>query len=295
VVIFAYARVDHLRKMVASLLANPEASDTDVTFYCDAPKRAAHQSQVDSVREYVANVTGFRSIRRVFRERNFGLARSVIDGVGEALRDHGRVIVLEDDLLLSPHFLAYMNAGLTRYEHDDRVASIHGYCYPVDRPLPETFFLQGADCWGWATWSRAWERLRQDGSSLLRDLKQRRLVKDFDFDWQYPFTGMLADQIAGRNSSWAILWHATCYLDGLLTLYPGRSLVENIGNDATGTHNAATNAYSRAVTLQPVKVTAIPVENCAEARQAFADFFRKHWTPRTRLRSALNRLIRGYA
>jgi hypothetical protein len=83
-----------------------------------------------------------------------GLAGSIIDGVSQVLGSHGRVVVVEDDLLLSPHFLSYMNDGLALYADDERVASIHGYRYPGTEPLPETFFLRGADCWGSSPSSR---------------------------------------------------------------------------------------------------------------------------------------------
>ena len=47
-----------------------------------------------------------------------------------------------------------------------QVASIHGYIYPIDG-LPETFFIRGADCWGWATWKRAWNIFEADGQKLF--------------------------------------------------------------------------------------------------------------------------------
>ena len=85
---------------------------------------------------------------------------------------------------------------------------------------------------------------------------------------------MLEDQVAARNDSWAIRWHASCFLDDMLTLYPGRSLVENIGNDASGTHCSATSAYSQDVLDAQVEVARIPLVESVEARRAFMRFFR---------------------
>ncbi|MEO7336678.1 MAG: glycosyltransferase family A protein [Caldimonas sp.] len=295
VIIFAYARADHLRRCVESLLANSEAPHTDVYFFCDAPKHAGHVAGVDAVRHYVASVEGFRTITHIERNENFGLARSVIEGVTQVLEARGQAIVLEDDLVLSPHFLRYMNAGLEQYAADDRVASIHAYVYPIDSPLPETFFLHGSDCWGWATWSRAWDRFDADGTRLLTELRTRRLTRAFDYDGQFPFTGMLEDQIAGRNSSWAILWHASCYLAGLLTLYPGRSLVANIGNDSSGTHCGTTEAMFREPATSPVEVADIPVVASPTGRAAFVEFFRSQRTWQSRLRSSVKRVMAGAA
>jgi len=295
VIVFAYGRVKHLRRCIESLLANPEASATALTFFCDAARNPGDRSRVDEVRAYVDEVRGFQSIRRIYRERNLGLARSVMDGVTETLATHGRVIVLEDDLVLSPHFLRYMNDGLNRYEHDDRVASIHAYTYPVDVELPETFFLRGADCWGWATWSRAWSHFEEDGTRLLTQLRDSGLSREFDLDWQFPYVGMLRDQIAGRNNSWAILWHASCFLKNRLTLYPGRSLVQNIGNDSSGTHCGTTDGFSREPTEQPVRVDDIVVEPSNLARRAFMAFLRTRISLGTRIRNSVKRALTIYA
>ncbi len=294
VVVFAYARADHLQRTIESLLANPEAANTDVIFFCDAAKQPAHEPKVDAVRTYVDGVQGFRCVRRVYRESNYGLARSVIEGVTQVLAEHDHVIVLEDDLLVSPHFLRYMNNALARYESEPRVASIHGYCYPVGEPLPQTFFLEGADCWGWATWSRAWAHFEPDGAKLLEQLRARKLTRAFDLDGQYPYTQMLQDQVAGRNSSWAIRWHAACFLKGLLTLYPGHSLVENIGNDASGTHCESTDRFSQALASAPVDVfAATAVEPSRAGRDAFVRFFRAQNPPWLRARRWLSRVRHG--
>lgn len=275
VALFAYMRPHHLRMTVDSLLANPEAASTELVVFCDAAKRPAHESGVAAVRAFTETIEGFASVQVVRRDRNLGLAASIIDGVTRLTSTHGRVIVVEDDLLLSRHFLRYMNDGLDMYAEDPSVASVHGYCYPVDQPLPETFFLKGADCWGWATWGRAWAHFRAEGQPMLDELLSRGLDFEFDFDGQFPFTRMLRDQIAGRNDSWAIRWNAACFLGGMLTLYPGRSLVHNTGNDATGTHSAASDSFSQAVAREPVTVRRIPLEPSHPGRQAFVRFFRK--------------------
>ena len=275
VVLFAYRRPDHLRRALDSLRGNAEAAASALYVYCDGAKRPEHRPDVEAVRRLVAEIGGFASVTPFFRERNAGLAASVISGVSAVMSRHGRAIVFEDDLVVSPHFLRFMNEGLARYADEPRVASIHGYCYPTGRTLPETFFLRGADCWGWATWSRAWAHFDADGARLLARLRRERLTQEFDLDGAYPYTKMLADQVAGRNDSWAVRWHAACYLDDMLTLYPGRSLVDNIGNDGSGTHSGSTDQYTQAVATSPVAVERRPLEPSIVARQAFADFLRR--------------------
>jgi hypothetical protein len=208
------------------------------------------------------------------RDKNVGLASSIIEGVTRTCAEHGRAIVVEDDLVTSRSFLSYMNQALGVYTNEEQVASIHGYSYPVSKPLPETFFLRGADCWGWATWQRAWSTFEQDGSVLLRKLQERQLISTFDLDGAYKFSEMLKAQIEGRNDSWAVRWHASCFLQEKLTLYPGRSLVHNIGNDASGTHCADVDDYATVVADTPVRVERIELSENVQARAAFAAFLR---------------------
>ena len=218
--------------------------------------------------------TGFKSVRVIERPDNLGLAGNIIEGVSETLRQHERVIVLEDDMVTSPFFLAYMNEALERYANDDRVVSIHGYVYPIREALPEAFFLRGADCWGWATWRRGWACFNPDGAQLLRELRQRKLEYAFDYEGSHPYTKMLEAQIAGANDSWAIRWYASALLAGKFTLYPGRSLVHNIGNDASGTHCAQSRDFDSRLTDELVAVGEIPVEESMQARLAFTRYFR---------------------
>ena len=291
VVLFAYARLDHLRLTVESLLRNPECATTELHVYCDGPRQPQHQPRTDAVRAYVDSISGFASVRRVYRDSNRGLAASVISGVSELLAMHETVIVMEDDLVVSPHFLQYMNAGLQLYRDDERVASIHGYCYPVDGALPQTFFLRGADCWGWATWARAWRHFEPDGRKLLASLRQQRLTRDFDMGGASPYTRMLSNQVAGRNDSWAVRWHAACFLDNMLTLYPGRSLVNNIGMDASGTHCSTTEEYAQTVAGSPVLVERLALAEDPQARALVQRFLARQSSFLARAKRARQRLL----
>lgn len=275
IILFVYARIEHTMRTVTSLLQNVGSSEHDLIVYSDAPRAQENASAVAEVRDYLKTIKGFRSVSIRYRQCNFGLAKSIIDGVTEALMHNEQVIVLEDDMVTSPNFLTYMNEALERFADDDRVISIHGYVYPTAQALPEAFFLLGADCWGWATWRRGWALFNPDGKSLLDELCRRHLIKIFDFNGAYPYSKMLEAQIKGSNDSWAIRWYASAFLANKLTLYPGRSLVQNIGNDSTGTHCATDSNYNAVIHNSLVNLAEIKVEQSLESRKAFEDFFRK--------------------
>ena len=275
IVVFTYNRPEHTLRAFNALLKNPLANESDIIIYSDSAKTANHNKAVDEVRSFLSEITGFRSKKVIHRDNNFGLAESIIQGVTGVLQESEKVIVLEDDLVVSPYFLEYMNEALDQFVDDNRVISVHGYVYPVDIKLPEAFFLPGADCWGWATWRRGWEIFNPNGQYLLDELVRRHLIQEFDYNGAYPFSNMLKAQVKGANDSWAIRWHASAFLAGKLTLYPGRSLVHNSGNDGSGIHCGTSDSMDIKLSETKINLNNIAVESSRIGREAFEIFFRQ--------------------
>ena len=239
VVLFCYNRVKHLLKTLEALEKNKLADQTELYIFSDGPKANTSSSQlaaINEVRKVIKSQTWCKSTHIRLAPKNKGLAKSIIEGVTEIVNKHGTIIVLEDDLVTSPYFLSYMNKALRIYSEEEEVISIHGYTYPI-KNLPPTYFLKGADCWGWATWKRGWDLFEQDGQKLLSQITNQNQVREFDFNNSYPFTKMLRKQVKGEVTSWAIRWYAAAFLKNKVTLYPGISFVKNIGVDGSGTHN----------------------------------------------------------
>ena len=275
IALFVYSRPAHTRLTIEALLRNPEAEFSDLIIFSDAARSPEKQSDVEKVRDYLETIVGFCSVTIHHRPYNFGLAKSIIEGVTEVLSLHERIIVLEDDLVTSPYFLKYMNEALEKYADDDRVASIHGYVYPVKQTLPEAFFLRGADCWGWATWQRGWRLFNPNGQWLIDELKKQALINEFNFNGSYSFSNMLEGQIKGDNDSWAVRWHASAFLANKLTLHPGRSLVSNIGIDSSGTHCGQSNHLDVVLTNKPIDLNYIDVKPSVIGYRSFLAFYRQ--------------------
>jgi hypothetical protein len=237
VALFAYDRPDHLRRTVKSLLSDDLAIRTDLFIFSDAPKRRENLNGVSEVREYIGQLTGFRSIKIILRDQNFGLARSITEGVTSIVSEYESVIVLEDDLLIRPGFLSFMNGALEEYASEPKVYQISGYMYPGNyAAASEAFFLPMTSCWGWATWKRAWNsfNLNLDGFDELK--KDANLSNKFNLQGSYDYIGMAEQQKAGKISSWGICWYYNVFMKDGLVLYPRSSFVQNIGVDSSGTH-----------------------------------------------------------
>ena len=177
IALFVYNRLEHLEKTINALQNNILALDSELYIFSDGAKDEKSSEQVNKIRKYIKTISEFKKIIVIEREKNLGLANSIISGVTEVINKYGKIIVLEDDMVTSRYFLKYMNEALEYYENEDRVISIHGYIYPVKKELPNTFFMKGADCWGWATWKRGWDLFEHDGKKLLQELEMNYLLK----------------------------------------------------------------------------------------------------------------------
>ncbi|EMJ54262.1 glycosyltransferase [Leptospira interrogans] len=293
IALFVYNRPEHTKRTIDSLSNNDYAEQSELFVFCDGPKPNTNMDKIREVRSIVKQATGFKKVIVYEKENNVGLAKSIISGVTELVTKHGKIIVLEDDMITSKYFLTYLNHGLEYYENLNQVVSIHAYRLPFTAKTPETYFLRGADCWGWATWKRGWDLFEVDGQKLLDKLISEKLIYQFDMQGSYPYTQMLKDQIAGKNDSWAIRWYASTFLQNKLTLYPARSLVFNIGLDASGTHCEVTNEYDVDLSSIPIRIETIQIEENVHIRNLYRDYFRKlsQSDLRTRIFGRLKQLL----
>ena len=276
ILLFVYNRPEHLKQLIASLQANAEADKSMLFIYTDAARNKADEEQVNKVREVIRHIDGFASIEVVERATNWGLARNIIGGVTEQIRRYGRVIVLEDDLVVAPYFLRFMNDALEAYKDEPQVGHIQACDFTQDASLPDTFLIKFTGSWGWATWERAWKHFNPDGQALLNELESRRLTRRFDFNGNYRFTRMLRRQVEGKNNSWAIRWNASLFLKDIFSLNVGRSLVQNNGFDGSGTHCGGGNLYGSQLWMQPLPVQKItPICENEAARAAFARYYHR--------------------
>jgi GT2 family glycosyltransferase len=237
IALFAYNRPMHVRRTVESLLANELAVASDLYIFSDGPKSLAQQPVIADVRRYAKSVSGFRSVTVVERDENRGLANSIIDGTTRLTTEFGRVIVLEDDLVVSPRFLEYMNRALDRYQSEDAVMQVSGYMFPIDIAADtDAFFMPFTTSWGWATWQRAWRHFDPAMKAFDALATNRQLRDSFNLYGAYDYFHLLERQRRGRIDSWAIRWYLSVFMRGGLTLYPARALVRNTGFDGSGTH-----------------------------------------------------------
>jgi len=236
VILFVYNRPWHTRQTIDSLKKNELADSTELIVFSDAPKNEKAESQVKEVRDYLKTIEGFKSVKIIEREHNWGLAASIIDGVTEVVNEYGRVIVLEDDIVTSPVFLQYMNQALDFYADKKDVWHISGWSYPIESEgLGDAFLWRGMNCWGWATWSDRWKHFKKDPEGLIKNWTSDD-QKAFDLGGTGVFWPQVLGNATGKLNTWAIFWYATIFQNKGLCLNPTVSYVDNIGHDGSGVH-----------------------------------------------------------
>lgn len=274
IALFVYNRPEHTRRTISYLQKNLLADESRLFIFSDAPKTEDDKAKVEQVRNFIKNVSGFKSVKIIERKENLGLANSIISGVTQLVAEYGKIIVFEDDLLSSPHTLEYFNEGLNRYAKEEKVMHIGAYMYELaDKKLPETFFWRAATSWGWATWGRAWNHFEDDVDVLLNQFDKQK-TDQFSINGTMNFWKQLTGFKAGKNNSWAIRWYASIFLKGGLTLNPSTSLIQNIGNDGSGTHSNKEDMYQVRIGRAAIKQFPTEIKENPQAYAAIKNFLK---------------------
>lgn len=293
IVLFVYKRPQHTEKTLEFLSRCEGADDSELFIFCDGPKWPEDKKAVAEVRQVVRCRRWCGKVNIVERDKNMGLANSIMGGVTELCSSFGRVIVLEDDLLTSRYFLEYMNKALELYEKNERVMQVSGHMFPVKiKPETNAFFLPFTTSWGWATWQRAWSHFDPAMTSYVRLKKDKVLRYRFDLDRAYPYYNMLSKQRTGKVDSWAIRWYLSVFMCDGLTLYPSQTLIQNIGFDGSGTHSYIARGHKDFPELPTdFKIFSFP-EKTEVSGQSFVDI--KDYL-RSRKRGLLLSIVSGTA
>ncbi|WP_429376730.1 hypothetical protein [Mucilaginibacter sp. UYCu711] len=222
------------------------APQSTLYIYADGPKSDATEEQrknITLVSELIKNETRFQEVIITQASSNQGLANSIIAGVTAVVNANEKVIVLEDDMITSSAFLTYMNDSLHKFKDQDIIGSINAFVDPYNNfnKLDAYFLLNGADCWGWATWKNRWDDFIPDALLVKNLLVTNKKLREFDYG---NTISMLDSQINGVIDSWHIRWHGSQVIKERFGLFPNKTFVLNIGTDGSGTHLDAYNNYN---------------------------------------------------
>jgi hypothetical protein len=272
IAIFAYNRPQHLKKCIESLQENPLARDSKLFVFCDGPKSSHDIEKTDQVKSVLSGLKGFTDIEIHYSPNNNGLARSIIKGVSHVLEMYEDIIVLEDDLVVSPDFIEYMNQALELFRNQMEVFSISGYCAPI--PIKnytfDNFFYQRINSWGWASWKNRWTMVDWELNDFNEFFRKKTNREKFNKGGK-DLSMMLLKYKSGKIDSWAIRFNFTCFKNNMLNVYPVNSKVANCGLDNSGTHTKKSGKFDTQISNKKVRFNA-PIAENKEIAKTYSKF-----------------------
>ncbi|MCH7402640.1 glycosyltransferase [Belliella kenyensis] len=247
--LFTFNRLEETKRCVDALRENFLAHESELIVFSDGPKNDIQGPKIEEVRAFLSTIDGFKKVTIIASKENKGLAKSIIEGVTSVLKNYPSAIILEDDLVVTPNFLDFMNEGLSFYKSDSRVISISGYTLPLPgckNSVNDFYFGVRASSWGWGIWRDRWEAIdweMKDYDDFIEDSKQKKAFNMGGSD----MVGMLKNQKMGRISSWAIRFCFHQFQNGLVTVFPTISKLYSIGFSKDATHTKYTSRFDTEV------------------------------------------------
>lgn len=281
IIIFVYNRADHFVETYNALSACKEAKDSELFIFSDGAKNDAGKNKVNEVRTAVRAIKDsgdFKSVTVTESPVNKGLAASVIAGVTDVLDKYGRAIIVEDDCVVSPYFLKYINNALDYYQNSKNIGCLSGYTPMLELPDDYTkdIFTAYRSCsCTWATWKECWEGVDWELKNIKDFYNSPKLISRLNSNGSDRFI-RLYRQTKGNGSSWSVRFGAHLVKNNLLTVYPRYSYITNIGCDESGVHSKADDTEKMRVDLS--KAIENPVLNDVEIDKRIQKIMKKHYS-----------------
>lgn len=305
IALFVYNRPKHTSKVIEALRQDILAKQSVLYVFADGAKANAtveQREQICQVRDVIGQIEGFKEVHLVFSDVNKGCAKSIIDGVSYVVKKHGRVIVVEDDIITIPLFLQYMNDAMDFYANDRRIWSVGGM--NIDIHLPEKYtkkhdlYLVHRGCsWGWGTWADRWMNIDWKVKDAEQFFTSKRKMRKFDRGGE-GMTQMLRDQLDGKIDAWDIIWDYHVFKHNGYGIRPIKSFTRNIGMDGSGTHYNNDNPSDPQAPLFDPEYDTIRFQKNLKPSREVQRLFYNYWSSEeklflsTRIKRKLKRMLR---
>lgn len=199
IIIPCFNRTETLKSLLNSLLKAKFTTIVELVFSID-------YSGSDAVGNLVEGFEWPFGKKKIVRhEKNIGLRRNIIS-CGDMTDDYDAVIVLEDDLIVSPLFYDYAQMACDYYWDDEQIAGISLYNYRYSETLHEfypitmgydTYFMQWTSSWGQLWTKRQWRDFKNWYNKCQEDLSDFPIpvkVKRWRNSWKKFHIAYLCDR-----------------------------------------------------------------------------------------------------
>ena len=231
ILVLAFNRADHVVQAMKAIQAyQPER----LYLECDGPRlhKTGERESVEETRKAMLDAVNWPcKVFTLFREENLGCANAVYDAITWFFNNEEYGIVCEDDIILSPDFFRFCEDLLPRYSKEEKIMQIVAQNHSHRSDINNSYvYSYREDCWGWASWSRAWKKMDMSMSSVpnLSMLFLIRKLGFFEAIMQKRVFVQAYNDLSNFNS-WAYRWFLSILVNDGLVIVPGVNMAINIG------------------------------------------------------------------
>lgn len=235
IIIFSHLRTFHLKKLLNSLVQNN--TDLPITVYIDKyEKKPSVQNELKSLIEEYSQKLNISEI--ILRPEKFGLKKNILCGINRSFKLYDKLIILEEDLILSKHAISYFQDCLEIYENSEEIYHVNGWSKPLaNNPYEYDLFLTSfMQCSGWATWRNAWLEFEQFLNQDFVNLDKSEVTK-IDLNGNVNNVNQLIKNNLNFINTWAVYWQLYLFKNNKLSISPSISQTFHGGIDDLSTHN----------------------------------------------------------
>lgn len=224
IVVIAYNRIESLKRLLHSLESARYPENTDVPLIISVDK-----SDSDEVEKFADGYDwrfGPKTVKK--HERNLGLRNHILSQ-GKELDKYDAIVVLEDDIVVSPAFFEYAQQTIDKYYDNKDIAGISLYSFPLNNytgfpfePMKDgndVFFINMAQSWGQIWMKNQWKEFE----------------KWYKKNTEFAFSEDIPEQLFGWTKSWLKYHTRYCAERDKYFVYPYHSFSSNCGE--TGVHS----------------------------------------------------------
>ena len=240
ILVLAYNRADKLSELLNLLFLNKGIDKHQIIIHIDGPNIYKGEKEKDKICQVLKAAKKYESlhsnVRVEIEKYHTGLAKSVIKSVGRILEKYGRIIVLEDDLVISDDCISFLDKALNYYKDNQLIWSVTAWSPPIEKLNSyekDVYFSYRGSSYAWGTWKDRWDDIDWNVSDYSDFMHNYREQLKF-CRGGYDLPSMLRKQMCYGIDSWAVRWCYAQYKRDMLTVYPRESMVEHIADkDAT--------------------------------------------------------------
>lgn len=234
IILIVFNRPEHTKRVIEALSANPLALESDLHIFSDGSRGPKDDASVQAVKNVIQKIEGFKQVYLHLRIKNVGCSSNVLTAVDTVLESYDKCIVVEDDILVAPNFLEFMNQALNYYQDNETIFSIGAFhpFFKIPAKYPHEVYALGRNCsWGWGVWKNSWKKINLDPKQIRKELSDSRIRKAFAQHGEDTLRTFEHDP-----EIWDLRVSYGQWKCGLMTIFPTHSFTENIGRDGSGVH-----------------------------------------------------------